>query len=361
MITQLVEEILKPLPPRIQTIISRRLGLETGFAETLEAIGKDLEITRERVRQLEAAGLKQINSALTKSSLLNDFFQKVENHLANFRGIREEKRLLKELSYLFNDEGVQPLKIRFLLFLDKRLFHFAETDDHLAFWALDKKMAQQVISFIKKLNRSINKKSAPLPAETFENFVKGIARGSQLEKVPGGILLSYVSLSAKIAFSPFGYIGTEKHLEIAPQNVGEKAYLILKAAGQPMHFRELTEVMNQYAQNATGFHPAWQKQIEAQTVHNQLIKAEEFVLVGRGTYALREWGYRPGTVKEILVQLLAKAKQPLTFEAIVREVKKVRLVKESTIFINLQDKKLFQKLPGKRYALKRTQEKAEEI
>ncbi|MEW5805241.1 MAG: HTH domain-containing protein [Patescibacteria group bacterium] len=360
MIDRLVEQILQPLPKRTQEIISRRLGLETGFAETLEAIGQDLTITRERVRQLESVGFKQINNTLAQSSILDDFFQAVENHLSHFQGLREEKRLLKELSYIFNDEEAQPLKIRFLLFLDKRLFHFAEAEDHSAFWVTDKKLAQKVISLVKKLNRAIRSKSAPLPAETFEGFVKGMAKGLGLDKVPVGILMSYVSLSPKIAFSPFGYIGTEQHLEIAPQNVGEKAYLILKSAGRPMHFRDLTEAMNQHAQNASGFHPVWQKQVEAQTVHNQLIKAGNFVLIGRGTYALSEWGYKPGTVKQVLVGILRKAKQPISFDLIVKEVKKIRLVKESTVFINLQDKKLFKKFPGKKYALKQAKLKAEE-
>jgi DNA-directed RNA polymerase delta subunit len=361
MIDKLIQEILSSLSERTRKIISRRLGLESGFTETLEAIGQDLKITRERVRQLESSGFKQIYKSLAESSALDDFFRGVEEHLVNFRGVREEKRLLRELTYLFDMPESDLLRIRFLLFLDKRFTHFEETPDHLAFWTNDKKFAPKIISFVKKLNRSIKSKKSPLGAEIFEGFVKGMAKSSGLRNIPAGILMSYVSLSPIISFSPFGYIGAEHHLEIAPANVGDKAYLILRSSGQPMHFRDLAKTMNQYAKNASSFHPSWQRPVEAQTVHNELIRNEDFVLVGRGVYALGEWGYKPGTAKEVLVRILSKAKAPLSLEEIVKQVKKVRLVKESTIFINLQDKKLFKKLPDKKYALRQEKRRVEEI
>ena len=132
--------------------------------------------------------------------------------------------------------------------------------------------------------------------EDFEKFVKEIAKASGFSGVSIGSLMSWVSLSQVILFSPFGYIGAEKHLEIMPANVGDKAYLVLKTKEQPMHFRDLAGSMNQYAKTSSGFHPVWQKTVEAQTVHNELIKNKNFVLVGRGIYALSEWGYEKGTV-----------------------------------------------------------------
>lgn len=196
--------------------------------------------------------------------------------------------------------------------------------------------------------------------ESFEKFAREVARTVGLVSLSNGSLMSYVCLSPAISFSPFGYIGTDRHLEVAPANVGDKAYLVLKTKEQPMHFRDLAGSMNEYAKTSSSFHPVWQKTIEAQTVHNELIKNKEFVLVGRGIYALAEWGYQKGTVRDVILQILRKARKPLTLEEVIEGVKKHRLVKDSTIFINLQNKKYFERTKDKKYALKRERRVAEE-
>jgi hypothetical protein len=77
-----------------------------------------------------------------------------------------------------------------------------------------------------------------------------------------------------------------------------------------------------------------------QTVHNELIKDSRFVLVGRGVYALKEWGYEPGQVKDIITKIL-RENGPLTQGEILERVSKQRLVKENTILLNLSNKKNF--------------------
>jgi len=83
------------------------------------------------------------------------------------------------------------------------------------------------------------------------------------------------------------------------------------------------------------------------------IKDKRFVLVGRGLYALAEWGYEPGTVSEIIVQVMKKANCPLSKEEIIEKVLAKRLVKENTVLINLQNRKLFEKTGDGAYALKK--------
>jgi len=93
--------------------------------------------------------------------------------------------------------------------------------------------------------------------------------------------------------------------------------------------------------------------LHPQTVHNELIRSDEFVLVGRGLYALKDWGYEPGTVKDVIIKILKGVNnQPLTKEEIIDAVLKQRTVKESTIFSGLQDKNLFEKNKEKRYKIR---------
>ena len=58
-------------------------------------------------------------------------------------------------------------------------------------------------------------------------------------------------------------------------------------------------------------------------------------MVGRGLYALKEFGYTKGTVAEVIESLLRK-KSPLTKQEIIEGVLKQRHVKKGTISLNLQ-------------------------
>jgi DNA-directed RNA polymerase delta subunit len=85
------------------------------------------------------------------------------------------------------------------------------------------------------------------------------------------------------------------------------------------------------------------------SVHNELIRDRRFVLIGRGIYALREWGYFPGEVKDIIFKFL-KEEGPLTKEEILERIKKQRMVKENTVLINLA--KYFERDEKGRYRIK---------
>ena len=122
----------------------------------------------------------------------------------------------------------------------------------------------------------------------------------------------------------------------------DKAYIVLKEQGNPLHFREVADLINQ-ANLGTNL-------AQAQTVHNELIKDPRFILVGRGTYALKEWGYQPGTVKDVIIQIL-KEVHSLDKKGILEKVLKTRLVKPNTVFINLQNRNYFIRNKQGKYSL----------
>src|SRR3989344_7681734 len=130
---------------------------------------------------------------------------------------------------------------------------------------------------------------------------------------------------------------------IGPQRKSDKIYLAMKKVGKPMHFRDIAKSINDFKFDQKIAHPA--------TIHNELIVNRKYVLIGRGIYALKEWGYDPGVVAEVIVDILQKSGKPLTREQIVGEVLKKRQVKIATIHLALTDKNKFQKLSGGEYAL----------
>ena len=60
LLQEYVGEVLKDLDPREQKILKMRFGLEDGVTHTLEEVGKEFGVTRERIRQIEAKALERI-------------------------------------------------------------------------------------------------------------------------------------------------------------------------------------------------------------------------------------------------------------------------------------------------------------
>ncbi|HBA52442.1 TPA: hypothetical protein DCY68_01420 [Candidatus Azambacteria bacterium] len=76
------------------------------------------------------------------------------------------------------------------------------------------------------------------------------------------------------------------------------------------------------------------------------------MLIGRGIYALKDWGYEPGTVKDVLLNLFKKSRRPLSKDEIINKVTAQRLVKANTILLNLQNRNYFERTADGKYSLK---------
>jgi predicted Zn-ribbon and HTH transcriptional regulator len=130
---------------------------------------------------------------------------------------------------------------------------------------------------------------------------------------------------------------------VNPKNIRDKIYVILRDNGKPLHFSEIAGSIR-----GSSFK---RKDVTTQAIHNELIKHKRFVLIGRGIYALSEWGYSKGTVADIITEVLKEAKEPLHRDEIVKRVLKHRQVKETTILLNLQGKKEFKRVAKATYDL----------
>ena len=106
-----------------------------------------------------------------------------------------------------------------------------------------------------------------------------------------------------------------------------------------MHFEQIAEQINEI-----GFDG---KKANAATVHNELILDDKYVLVGRGLYGLKDWGYKKGTVTDVIEEIMNEVKQPLTRDEIIAKVLEKRYVKKATIVLALMNKEKFAKAEGK--------------
>ena len=74
MLKEQLVEVLNTLTEREQKVLKLRFGLEDGRARTLEEVGKEFDVTRERIRQIEAKALRKLRHP-TRSKKLKDYLE----------------------------------------------------------------------------------------------------------------------------------------------------------------------------------------------------------------------------------------------------------------------------------------------
>jgi len=314
---KICQDLIKDLPQRQKDIVEQRFGLEDEERKTLEAIGRGYGITRERVRQIEEDGFSKIRPKLEK---YQEVFQYFEGEIEKFGGLRKEDILLNSLAgSKFQNQ------VFFLLILGEKFQRFAENKVFHSLWAIDQNsfnFAKEVLDFLSKKLLEINQ---PL---SFANLLK--KANLQFKSLTSRSLQSYLEISKRIQPGIEGNYGLKDWPEINPRGVRDRAYLVFKKEKRPLHFAQVTRLINN-----SKFEKISQPPALIQTVHNELIKDQRFVLVGRGLYVLGEWGYQPGVVKDVISMILQEEKKPLTKGEIIDRVLKQRIVKVNTILLNL--------------------------
>jgi len=334
-----IEKTLGVLSDRNSTILARRHGIGTsGERQTLEKIGSDYNITRERVRQIEEASyLKIRNSA--EYEFLAPAFEEINNYLNEHCGVVSEEVLVETLA----SDAHRPY-LSLLLALNDSFIKIKEGDDFQASWAVTKESAEKVKAFLTGIVKSMEKTGEPIDAEELMVMAKEANKDSL--PVTEDNLHILLGVSKKVELGPFNQWGLAEWPQITPRGVRDKVFLVLHRHGEPLHFRELARRIDDAPfrfKNSKKTHP--------QTVHNELIKDERFVLIGRGIYALANWGYMPGTVKDVIMNILKEEGKPVEREVLVDRVMDQRKVQKNTILLNLQNRTHFKKDEGNKYYL----------
>lgn len=339
-LTRTVDSILDSLPDRHREVIERRYGFGDDERETLESIGEDFGITRERVRQIEEAGFSMLKKGGAQDRA-RDFFADVAQYLESFGHLRREEKMLSELS----QEKYHP-HVLFLLDLGDPFFRHNERDWHWDMWGSSNDALGNAKSFLDSLCARLEEVGRAMQDDDLLALSREVCR-KQNVSISDNAIWSYIDLSKAVEQGPFGEWGFVEWPAIRPKGVRDRAYLVLLRKNKPMHFGDIAESISGLAGRTS---IAW-PEANTQTVHNELLKDDRIVLVGRGIYALKQWGYEPGTVKDVLVSILSSAPRPLTKDEVLAEVMKRRIVKSATALLNLYNRKYFSKTADGRYTV----------
>jgi len=333
-IETVVKDVLTTIErEREREIVSRRFGL-FDRRETLEQIGELLGITRERVRQLEKSAVTKLKASAAKGEIPH-IHTVQEAMLQELQGMGKLARV-SDLSARLTKENnkLDQSRVSFLALLCPKLAVIEENDSYFHAVGVmsehgEKIMKEQVNAVVE----AIKKIGEPTNVETIGEVVSDtdVAHVKALASV------------SKLIATLNGRWGLTKWPMVNPKNIRDKIYVILHENGKHMHFNEIAKSIKDSSFK--------RKDVTTQAIHNELIKDDRFILIGRGIYALKEWGYKKGTVADIITEVLKKANEPLHRDEIVKRVLKNRFVKETTILLNLQGKPQFKRVAKATYTL----------
>jgi len=330
----ITKELLNELPERSRRVLGDRFGLTSkGETRTLDSIGKEYGITRERIRQIENHGIASVRESHAYE-IHAETLEGLKKALGDLGGVIAEKTLLDKLA----KSDVDKNHLVFILTVGHHFDERRETGDFRSRWHIDQQLADAVESALASLYESLESNKLVSEEEFLDMFSKFLKQEGVKNK-PADVLARWLDISKRVGKNPLGEWGRVESPHVRIKNTRDFAYLTLKRHGSPMHFTEVAKGIERLFGRET--HPA--------TTHNELIKDSRFVLVGRGLYALKEWGYEPGVVRDVIRGILER-EGPLTRVEIVDRVKRERYVKDATIAVNLQNG-MFTRLSDGTYSL----------
>ena len=376
---EIINGLFSELNERERDVLTRRFGLHGEDRETLEEIGKIHSLTRERIRQIETSSIKRLKQLENLDSYLSGLKNVIIHLLEEHGGLMEKEYLFNNLVNFSLGTGKRDdneiKHKRHFDFLISRLLHdkFEEINDSKLFkesLKLKYHSLEHLENLTLELLAKIREVKKIFMTEDLINLSKGLGAyktnedkfkqtnnldisgvlSSNLFQEPADFInqnkaiYSILQAAREIEQNKFGHWGIDESREIRPKTINDKIYLILKNSGQPMHFAEIAEKINQ-----VGFD---KKPANAATVHNELILDDKYILVGRGLYGLKEWGYEKSTVTEVIEKVMVLAQRPLSREEIIDKVLKQRMVKKATINLALMNRQKFEPVAEGKYKIK---------
>lgn len=329
-----VEQLLMLLSERERFVIEKRFALVATDRSTLEEIGQHFSVTRERVRQIEKNALQKLTRNVNNFDIfgVNNVAFDI---LSAYGGILSEDAMISKL--LLKDTTFTAHALLFVLSLDKRFVRLSNTISYVPYFRLSGISDKVIDRAVHTGLATLKKRGDIMPISD----ISGVVNSGEPHSFSEDALRSIFDIHKgfKLVEDKVGLISW-KHIH--PRTLRDKIYFILRRDFRPLHF---VNIANEIVE--ANFD---RKRVNLQAVHNELIRHDEFILIGRGIYALKEWGYSSGTVADIIVGILKKV-ESMSEDEIISEVLKHRQVKPITVILNLKNKPLFVRVGRKQYTL----------
>lgn len=334
-----VSNLLLLLSEKEKQVILKRFDLQNSGKHTLEEIGQEFSVTRERVRQIERNALAKMKRNVFNTTLrsLHDF---IGNILKLHGGIIKEEDLFSIISSVLPANTTIEKPATHLAFVLNDSVECVGNTILFHPYIKDKNIPDYSLKFVSnKMVNQLQKSGDLLKVDNLYNEVLPSVSELDLNQTK---LRSLISIDKRITLINGDLVGLLEWRHINPRTLREKIFYVLRKESKPMHFNAISDkIMDEKFDK---------RSVNIQAVHNELIRHEQFVLIGRGIYALSDWGYERGTVSEVVENLL-KENGEMNVEDIIDKVLEKRQIKRITILLALKNNEKFLRVGRKRYSL----------
>ena len=337
--SKVINNILNRLRERERDVLVARYGLNSENPEkrTLESIGQELSVTRERIRQIEKAVLKKIAKRYT--AVIKPLWKIIDGYLNAHGEIVSLKYLVDYLGLDGEDSNkLEQNALRLAVSAHPQLKSLKKHPLFREGWIDNSLDLEKIIEIQKIIEQILEKQNKPMSED---DLIERIVANT--ENTDSILIKGILRVSSGVGIDNKDNWGLVKWSLVVPRRIRDKIFIVMEETNKPLHFKEITQLIQKKF-------PA-NKPTLSRTVHNELIGDPRFILVGRGIYALKDWGYKPGVVADVIQEILRKADQPMYVSDIIEAVMKHRQVKRNTVVANLQNRSLFKKVAKATYAL----------
>ena len=324
---ELMKQLLGLLTEKEQDIIERRFAIGQESRETLDRIGKSYSITRERVRQIEFVAIKKLARIAQDPSmrLIHDLAYSVL--VENGNVMAEDLLVSGMLKNIANPKNIDVNAMKLAMRVSDKFIKQEKNQFFRAFWRTSNLSLPEIKTAMKNIRKTLEKKGRVMKFEETTESLKKLH--------PGNMVRSLFYVDWSFMETEDGW-GLKTWRFINPRSIKDRVLITLKNIEKPLHF---TDIMKHVLEGFPG-----KKSVTPQAIHNELIRHDEFVLVGRGLYGLKEWGLAAGTVCDLIRSVLVENKSPMKRQEIIKAVLKKRDVRIGTISLNLQKYPFFSRV-----------------
>lgn len=336
-------KILDSLSEKEKSVIERRIWLNWE-KETLQSIWSSFfpPITRERIRQLEDTWIKKI-WRIVKTTKLSTIQNKAEEILREHWWILVKEKLINAIvkSIWFLD-NINSTILEIIIQSDYELLKSKPRLWCKIFFHLPN-VSKKIIDAVHKEAVSILKKKKDIMNKyTLYDMIKNNI-GKNIGDLDNVFIDSILDVFEDLVKWEDTLIWLSKWRILNPKTLKDKAVYVMKKEKVPLHFVEISNKITEYL---------WDN-VKVNTIHNELIRNNDFVLIWRWIYALKDWWFTPWTVIDVIALILEKSNEAMSTEEIISGVLKIRDVKKTTIYMNLQNKKIIERVWRNYYQLKK--------
>lgn len=325
--SELMNRLLSLLSDKERDVVQRRFSLDGKSKETLDRIGKSYQITRERVRQIEAVALKKL-ARISMDPSMRKIHNLAFDILVNHGNIMAEDFLISEmLKNMDETKNLDVNAMKLAMKVSDQMIKQEKNQFFRAFWRTSETKLLEVKNCIKAIQIEMKKQKEVMTEEKLMSALQ--------DKFSPEMIKSALPVDWEFKQTEDGW-GLTSWRHINPRSIKDKIMIIFKDIGKPMHF---TDIVNHVLRSFSA-----KKVVTHQAIHNELIRHDDFVLVGRGVYALNEWGLPSGTVCDLIKTVLEENQKPMKRQEIINAVLEKREIRIGTISLNLQKYPFFKRV-----------------